>query len=204
MAYLTSFVLLSLQIICFVFMYNKKAEFLSIILLLALHVIFLLQFVTLNRNGLYVTVLPFLLLGWDGRLPLSVLFVISWILLLTTFAIFVNTYRRLHGTYGSIDKEVDLGDRINYTLKENVKRSVLFSTIIMWVLFGYEIIGASMISHLVRQNQNRYLNQLYWSVQKSSNNVILFTSCLSLTTTSFSIYLADQFDKKMNVITNPK
>lgn len=198
MAYITSFALLLLQIICFSFMYNKKSEFLSLILILVLHVLFLLQFVSLNRNGIYFTIFPYIFFGWDGKVPLSIIFILSWILLLTAIAIFVDTYRRLHGAYRSIDKEVDLGDRMNYQWKENVKISILCSTAIMWIIFGYEIITTSVLL------QNNFFYSIYRAMQKSSTNLIIMTSFLSLFTTSGSVYLANQFNNKMNIITLAK
>lgn len=198
MAYLTSFSLLLLQIICFVFMYNKNAEFLSLILLLVVHLLFLLQFVSLNQNGLYVTVLPFFFLGWNGKLPLSILFIASWILLLTTFSIFINTYCRIRGVYTSIGKEVHLGSRRNYKMKENVKISIICGTIFLWVLFGCEIIRIPPSTF-----QNKLFSSFYQAVQKSSNNLILLTSCLSLIISSSSIVLAQQWESTMKIITTP-
>ena len=41
-------------------------------------------------------------------------------------------------------------------------------------------------------------------MQKSSTNLIIMTSFLSLFTTSGSVYLANQFNNKMNIITLAK
>ena len=44
-----------------------------------------------EESAIYVTILPFIFLGWNENLPLAIIFTVSWILLLTTFSIFINT-----------------------------------------------------------------------------------------------------------------
>ena len=195
MEYFTSISLFVLQTVCFIFMYQKNVEFLSFILILVMHIFLLFQYLSLSRNGNIISIVPFIIMGWDGKVPLDILFIISWGLLLTSISFLVNTYHRLQNMYTSVGKSVNLGDKKNYKIKNNLKKSIIFGTLFLWVLFCCETIKFSPISYSVRF--------LADAMEKSSNNLLLSTTYLSLITSSISVYLSNNFSNAMKIISSP-
>ena len=184
-----SLYLFILQTICFVFMYVKNVEFLAFILFLVMHILLLFQYLSLNRNGNVITIIPFIIMKWDGKLPLDVFFLISWGLLLTALSFLVSTYSRLQNAYTSVGKSVNLGDKKNYKTKNYLKQYIICSTFFLWILVGCETIDFSTV--LINQRL------------KNSNNLLLLTTYLSLITSSISVYLSNHFGNEMKIITTP-
>jgi hypothetical protein len=123
-----------------------------------------------------MTIIPYNIFGWDGKIPLRIIFLISWSLLLVANSILINTFRILHSKYSEYGKEIDLGDPKNYNLKDNLKISMICSTILLWGLLFFP------------SNEDRMMMAL---------------SIIALTTSSISIYLSQQLGNNTKTISTP-
>jgi hypothetical protein len=127
-----------------------------------------------------MTIIPYNILGWDGKIPLKLIFIISWSLLLVANSILINTFRILHTKYSEYGKEVNLGDPNNYNLKDNLKISMICSTILLWGLLVFPFIFS-----------------------QGRNEQMVFLSGVTLMTSSISIYLSQKLGNNTKTISTP-
>lgn len=187
MAYITTISLFLLQILTFFFMYNKNSEYLCILLLMCLHIIFLLQFVTLNRKHYSLQILPSSIFGsMQYFVPFGMIFLLLWILVLITISFLINTYRRL---YASVEKGINLGDSKNYDIKNYIKIMTIFLTFFLWIVFCIEIFDLSFIT--------KY--NFYPIITTNINLIPIVVFLVAF----YSIYLAIKLHNNTRIITNP-
>lgn len=184
--YLKYIYVLVLYVICFVYMFKGKTEYISFIILISLNIFSLLFVFTLKGTGSKLTLIPFHILLWDGTIPLKIIYIISWFLLLVANAILINTYRLLHSKYSIVGKSVDLGDPKNYRIKDGLKTTIILNIIFLWILF----ISITLIDNISFYN-------------KETNIFKLFVSIGSLSLSSINIYQSKTLANNTKIITTP-
>lgn len=188
-------------ILCIVYMYYDNTEYICFILFIVLHIFLLFIFFSSGAGksiGQMVTVLPFNFVVWDGKVPLSFIFLVGWALLLVANSILINTYRVLHAAFGTVGKPVDLGDPKNYILKKYLKITMIISTIFLWMLFTFNFIN-KLPRNIINGNQTRFdkiINQI-------KDKSLIIISINTIFFASLSIYLSQQLASKTKTITTP-
>jgi hypothetical protein len=125
-----------------------------------------------------MTIIPYNIFGWDGKIPLKIIFLMSWTLLLVANSILINTYRVLHRKFSEYGSAINLGDPKNYNMKDNLKTLMICNTILLWGLLLYPF------------NINK-------------NEIMLVLSITTLTISSVSVYLSQQLGNNTKTITTP-
>lgn len=171
--------LFTAYLLCFIFFYNKNTEHLCFILLIVLHTCFLFLLFTSPDNGTFLKLIPFF--GWDGKIPLKIVFFCSWGLLVVANSFIINTYRLLHATFAPKEKQIHFGAKQNYKDKEILKISFIFSTVLLFSL---------------------YLTSKYLRLGNFNYYLILLT-VLSLTSSSFSLYISERLAQNTKNISTP-
>ena len=123
-------VLIIAYILCFIFINIENTEQISIYLFLILHIIFLFVYLfSQNTKNIGVVVsLPYKI-----NIPLVFIFAISWVLILVSLSLVINTFRILHTKY--FPESINFGRDIY--LKEIIKKIWVVSTVMLLVLYFY-------------------------------------------------------------------
>ena len=186
-------------VLCCVFMYKPNTEYVCFILFLVLHIIFLILFFSSGVGmGNMVRVLPFELVIWNGYIPISMIFIIGWILELVANSILIQTYRVLHSTFGTVGKPVDLGDPKNYNLKDNLKKTMIISTFFLSLLFTF-----NNNSNLLIVNPKSRIDKIFNQIIKSKNNILVIITVGTLVFSSLSVYFAQILGGNTKTIATP-
>lgn len=201
----TKFIFLFIAyILCFIFLEKTNTEYICYILFLVLHIFLLTLFISSGMAkgiGNMITVIPFNILMWDGKVPINIIFILGWALLFVATSILINTYRVLHKAFSSIDKPIDLGDFKNYTIKEHLKIFMIVSTILLWVLFTFNVINTDYVNFSNKKSRISYIIDQFI---KAKNNILIFVSFGTLVLSSSSVFLSQQLSiNTMTITTQP-
>jgi hypothetical protein len=139
-----------------------------------------------------------MIFGWDGKIPLRIIFIISLILLVIANSLLINTYRLLHAQYEKVGKPIDLGDPKNYSTKDTLKITMICNTILLWILLIYSEYKTIQIK--LPQN---YFGMFLDDVNKGINNQKIFFSTISIMFSCLNIYLSNKLAKNTKTISTP-
>jgi hypothetical protein len=128
-------------LICFIFMCSKKTEYFCFILLYILNFYFLITFLSNDKS----------------ETMKKLIFIIGWILLFVANTILIRTYILLHGVYGS--RQIDFGDIKNLEIKNNLKLTLIFGTISLWILYFFDFKSAFALPVIILSSVSVYLSQ---------------------------------------------
>ena len=173
--------LFTTYLLCFLFLYSTNTEYLCLILLLLLNLFLLLFFYyhfIINKNSFLptITMIPYMILGWNGKIPLYVIFLITWSLLFIANTMLINTYRKLHSKFSSMNS-IDLGSLKHYNDKNYLKLFMIITTLLLFILITLSFTNLPL-----------------------DNNIKLLLSILSLVISSICIFLSNKIAKNTNII----
>jgi hypothetical protein len=144
-----------------------------------------------------MTIIPYRIFGWDGRVPLKSIFIVSWILLMVANSLLINTYRILYTQYAKVEQPIDLGDPKNYITKDRLKITMICNTILLWILLIY----SEYVGEKSQTKPSQYVSMIYKGFE--INNQMVFLSAISITFSCLNIYLSDKLSKNTNKISTP-
>lgn len=170
-------VLIIAYILCFIFINIGNTEQISMYLFLILHFIFLFIYIILQQTTGSILVLPYKI-----NIPLYSIFAITWILILVSLSLMINTIRILRKKY--FPDTIFFGRDLY--LKDYINTILIISSIMLLILYIY------IKQNLVFSNTLFSINNPYFFI------IGLCISMIGLS--SFNIYLSYLFSKHQQIV----
>jgi hypothetical protein len=126
-----------------------------------------------------MTIIPYTIFGWDGSIPLKLIFIISWILLMVANSLLINTYRILYTKYAKLEQPIDLGDSKNYDIRDRLKILMICNTILLWILIIYSEYFGQRGKQQIKFPQS-FIGIILVNVYKGINNQMIFLSTITI------------------------
>ena len=170
-------------ILCYVYWWlpTSNTDLITTAIFMLLQVITLISTNIENDHHLIVISSPF------PRVNIRSIFLLGWGLLFTATAILIYAFKRLHLIFSASGKQVQYGSNGNKNKLNAVKRLLTGTSIMLLIMYL-----------LMVQKEEKY----YKIVNFVGNNVIIVFYLSFLIMGSFSVYLTNEFESTMRVISS--
>lgn len=128
--------LILLYLLCFLFLFNKNSEFLALILLLAIHCMFMVHVVFSKTENKFIT-LPFFFSSFP--LPIKTILLVSSIYLLVSMSFIINVMSKIQQLVKIMDEKQNKTEN-RFEMSILSKIVLILSIGLLFVIYGYDLI----------------------------------------------------------------
>ena len=164
-----------LYILCFIYIFSVRTEYVCLILLICLNLFYVLLFLGDINKSVLIQIFIY-------KIPVRIIILLLWLLLMVSNSWLINTFRILRAKFSNSDTGIDLGSKSNYKTKNQI---ILLLVCSVTLLLFLHLLSISVLPTL-----NPAINVL---------TLIIIVVCCILT--SITIQLNDQLSSNTKIIT---
>jgi hypothetical protein len=164
-----------LYILCFIYIFSLRTEYVCLILLICLNLFYVLLFLSDINKSVLIQIFIY-------KIPVRIIILLLWLLLMVSNNWLINTFRILRAKFTNSDTGIDLGSKKNHKTKNQIILLLVCSVILLLFLH--------LLSISVLPTLNPATNVL---------TLIIIVVCLILT--SITIHLNDELSSNTRIIT---
>lgn len=116
-----------LYVLCFVYIFYPNTEYICFIILIVLNLFYLLLFYNDIDTRSSINVLSL-------EIPVKMVIILWWLSLMSSNAWLIDTYRKLRVNFEKIETGINLGERKNYVMKNQIIILLIFNIILFLFL----------------------------------------------------------------------